>query len=167
LESLVPIILATLDATGPVSRDRTITCHLDYNPENVLVAAAGGAVVVDWENSGPGPADQELASAVAEFVRDPADTRAFLAAYESAGGPGRLTDRSSFALTAVVQANLVETYSRWALDPAISAEDRARAAHWVEDIAANAFTVERFDAWLAAAASGAAASSASSPRTGS
>jgi thiamine kinase-like enzyme len=114
------------------------------------VTGAGAAVVVDWENSGPAPAGQELASVVAEFVRDRADTPAFLAAYAAAGGPGRLIDRSSFALTAVVQANLVATYAQRAIDPSASAEDRARAAHWVADITANAFTVERFDAWLAA-----------------
>jgi hypothetical protein len=90
-------------------------------------------------------------------------TRVFLDAYEAAGGPGRLVDRSSFALTAVVEANLVETYTRWALDPTKSEEDRGRAAYWIEDIAANAFTVERFDAWLAAAGARAGASAAAGP----
>jgi Ser/Thr protein kinase RdoA (MazF antagonist) len=160
LGELVPVVLEAVAATGPVARDRAITCHLDFNPENVLVTTAGGTIVVDWENSGPAPADQELASVVAEFVRDPADTPAFLAAYAAAGGSGSLVDRSSFALTAVGQANLVATYAHRAIDPSASAEDRARAAHWVAEIAANAFTVERFDAWLASTGEVASSSSA-------
>jgi Ser/Thr protein kinase RdoA (MazF antagonist) len=151
LDGLVPILLETTAATGPVRARRRITCHLDFNPDNVLVDVAGGVVVVDWENSGPASAEQELASGLAQFVRDPSDMPAFLAAYEAAGGIGRLVDRASFAMTMVVDANLVETYSRWALDPASSDEDRARAAFWIEDIAANTFTLDRVDAWLAAA----------------
>jgi Ser/Thr protein kinase RdoA (MazF antagonist) len=172
LAALTPILEDTLAATGPVRAAGAITCHLDYNPENVLADVRGRPVVVDWENSGPAPAEQELASVVAEFVRDAAGTRPFLDAYEAAGGPGRLIDRSSFALTAIVQANLIETYSRRALDATAHDEDRGRAASWIADIAANVFSVERFDAWLAAAggragASGAEASSPSRPPTGS
>ena len=172
LAALIPVLIDTLAATGPVRVAEAITCHLDYNPENVLVDVDGRPVVVDWENNGPAPAEQELASVVAEFVRDAAGTRAFLDSYEAAGGVGRLVDRSSFALTAIVQTNLIETYSRRALDPAKSDEDRARAAYWIADIAANVFTVDRFDAWLAAArarpgASDAAASSPSDPPTAS
>jgi hypothetical protein len=44
----------------------------------------------------------------------------------------------------------VETYARSALALDRPPEDRARSAHWVEDIAAHAFTVGRIDAWLAA-----------------
>ena len=168
LAGLIPILGETLAATGPVRGAEAITCHLDYNADNVLVDLRGRPVVVDWESSGPAPAEQELASVVAQFVRDPAGTRSFIDAYEGARGTARLVDRSSFALTAVVEANLVETYSRWALDPTKSDEDRGRAAYWIEDIASNAFTVDRFDAWLAAAgartgASDAAASSPSGP----
>ena len=129
-----------------------IGCHLDYNPENVLVDADGRVVVVDWENSGPADPEQELASAVAEFVADPADTAAFLRSYVDGGGTGRLRDRTSFAMTLTVQANLVYGYARRALDPTANPEDRARAAHWVEDIAAHAFTLGRVDRWLDAAA---------------
>jgi Ser/Thr protein kinase RdoA (MazF antagonist) len=128
-----------------------ITCHLDFNPENVLVDVSGSVIVVDWENSGSELADQELASAVAEFVPDPAGTAAFLHAYEAAGGLARLRDRTSFAMTLTVQSALVRTYAERALDPTFTAEDRARSAHWIEDIAAQAFTLERIDRWLAAA----------------
>ena len=67
------------------------------------------------------------------------------------GGTGRIRDRSSFGMVLTVQSALVRTYAERTLDPAFSAEDRARSAHWVADIAAHAFTVERIDRWLAAA----------------
>jgi Ser/Thr protein kinase RdoA (MazF antagonist) len=137
--------------SGDAVAGSPITCHLDFNPENVLLDATGRVVVVDWENSGPEHAEQELASAVAEFVADPADAARFLGAYEAAGGPARLRDRGSFAMTLIVQARLVRTYAGRALDPSFGSEDRARAASWVEDIAAHAFTLERVDGWLGAA----------------
>ncbi len=129
----------------------TICCHLDFNPENVLLDAHGQAVVVDWENSGPASAEQELASVLAEFVPDPSDTRAFLRAYADAGGPATLRDASSFAMCLAFQAELVAWYAERAIDPKLSEEDRARSVHWIEDIAANVFTPTRIDAWLAAA----------------
>jgi Ser/Thr protein kinase RdoA (MazF antagonist) len=135
----------SIGAPGP------ITCHLDFNPENVLVDVSGSVVVVDWENSGSELAEQELASAVAEFVPDPAGTAPFLRAYGDAGGPARIRDRTSFAMTLTVQSALVRTYAERALDPTFTAEDRARSAHWIEDIAAQAFTLERIDRWLEAA----------------
>jgi Ser/Thr protein kinase RdoA (MazF antagonist) len=126
-------------------------CHLDYNPENVLVDLSGRPVVVDWENSGASAAEQELASSVAEFVRDPADIPAFLAAYAEAGGPAELRDRSSFAMTLAVLTNLVAWYAERALDQEESTENRARSIHWIRDIAANRVTVAHIDRWLAAA----------------
>jgi Ser/Thr protein kinase RdoA (MazF antagonist) len=152
LAGLVPIVLETTAAVGrPAAEppDR-VTCHLDYNAENVLVDAAGRVCVVDWENSGPAEPEWELASAVAQFARTPDLVAPFLRAYAGAGGPARLRDRRSFALTEIVDANLVATYGRRALDGA-DPEDRARAAYWIGDIAANAFTLERVDGWLEAA----------------
>ena len=152
LVRVVPIVLELLEATPPERPVPLVSCHLDYNPENVLVDAGGRPVVVDWENSGPAAPEQELASVVAEFVADPRDVAAFIGAYEAAGGTGRLVDRSSFRMTAVVQANLVETYGRIAASDAAAPEDAARSAHWVVDIARNAFSLARVDAWLEAAA---------------
>lgn len=151
LRRLVPLIAAGDPIVAAGRHEPTIRCHLDFNPENVLVDTDGRTIVLDWENSGPATAEQELASAVAEFVPDPADVPGFLRAYADAGGPATLRDRSSFAMTLAFQANLVEWYATRALDPTIDAEDRARAVHWIGDIAAHAFTVERIDAWLASA----------------
>jgi Ser/Thr protein kinase RdoA (MazF antagonist) len=160
LERVAPVLAAgtemaarafATDAAPAPGPGAPITCHLDFNPENVVLDVAGSPVVVDWENSGPELAEQELASAVAEFVPDPAGTAAFLRAYAVAGGPARLRDRGSFAMTLTVQAALVRTYAERALDPTFSAEDQARSAGWVEDIAAHAFSLERIDRWLEAA----------------
>jgi Ser/Thr protein kinase RdoA (MazF antagonist) len=164
LEGLVPDLLATTEVAvaafagserlaeiGQSPAAATITCHLDYNPENVLLDTGGRPVVVDWENSGPEHPDQELASALAEFVSDPAETATFLRAYRDAGGPAQIRGRSSFGMILIIQAALVRTYAERALDPSFSDEDRARAAHWVGDIAAQVFTIGRIDRWLDAA----------------
>ena len=151
LETIVPILIETVAAAGQPAPDRgsLVTCHLDYNPENVLVDLAGEVCVVDWENSGSAVLEQELASGLAEFVRDPAATASFLAAYRDGGGPARLCDLGAFAMTFAVQANLIATYARRALE-APDPDDARRAAFWVEDIAANAFTLQRAEEWLAA-----------------
>jgi hypothetical protein len=51
----------------------------------------------------------------------------------------------------LVQGRLVETYARRALDLGMTAEDRAVGAAWIDEIAAHLVTLERVDAWLAAA----------------
>ncbi len=154
-DALAGLVRVIAEATAAVGRpaatpEGRVTCHLDYNPDNVLLDAAGRTCVVDWENSGPAEPVQELASAVAQFARTPDLVAPFLEAYASAGGPARLRDRHSFAMTVIVDANLVATYARRALD-APDPEDRARAAFWIGDIAANAFTIDRIDGWLEAA----------------
>ena len=108
---------------------------------------------MDWENSGPAAAEQELASVLAEFVPDPSGVPAFLVAYAQAGGPARLRDGSSFAMCLAFQSELTAWYAERAIDPAVSAEDQARAVHWIGDIAANVFTLARIDGWLTAAGS--------------
>jgi Ser/Thr protein kinase RdoA (MazF antagonist) len=153
LESLVARLREGDSLVALGRHEPTIRCHLDFNPENILLDVTGAAVVVDWENSGPAAAEQELASALAEFVPDPAETSTFLRAYRDAGGTATLLDRASFAMTLAVQANLVAWYAARALDPAARTEDRARSEHWIRDIAANVFTFDRIDGWLRAARS--------------
>ena len=154
MAGLLPILSAGLAAVGRLAAEPAgrVTCHLDYNPENVLVDMAGGVCVVDWENSGPALLEQELGASLAFFTNEPGSVAAFLRAYADGGGPARLRDRTSFALSETVDANLVAAYARRALD-APDPEDRERAAYWIGDIAAHAFTLERIDAWLAAARS--------------
>ena len=154
LARLVPDLTAGEPLIAAGRHEPRITCHLDFNPENVLADIRGRPVVVDWENSGPAAAEQELASVLAEFVPDPRGTAAFVRAYEEAGGPARLRDASSFAMCLAFQSELSAWYAERATDPKVPEEDRDRAVHWIGDIAANVFTVARIDAWLAAATGG-------------
>ena len=131
--------------------DQPVRCHLDYNPMNVLLDRAGRPVVVDWENSGPAGVDQELASAIAEFVPDTAHLPRILTAYLSAGGVSVPLSVGSFTLTLAVQGHLVQWYARRSLDPAAGEESRLRAAFWVQDICAHLFTVAQVEAWVSAA----------------
>ena len=125
-------------------------CHCDFNPQNVLVSAAGDGVVVDWENGGPFWLHCELASTIAEFEVPVTELRAFLDAYERAGGPARIADRSSFAGVLAVELHLIEHYAERALDPTTGDEERDRAEFWLVDILEHLITVERVDAWTAA-----------------
>ena len=129
----------------------SIRCHLDFNPDNVLVDVRGGLVVVDWENGGAASAEQELAMAVDVFIDDPATEPRFLAGYRDGGGTGELRDRSSFAMAYAMLGNLVAHYAERALDAAVGDEDRARATYWIRDIAAHGVSLERTDALLRAA----------------
>ncbi len=152
LERLVPELIAGYPLVAAGSHEPVIRCHLDFNPENVLLDVDGSPVVIDWENSGPAAAEQELASALAEFVPHAGDAESFQLAYADAGGQAQVRDRTSFAMTLAVQSNLVAWYADRALGEIVTPEDRARSAHWIEDIAANVFTIDRIDAWLDALA---------------
>jgi thiamine kinase-like enzyme len=152
LARLVPELIAGEPLIVAGRHEPRITCHRDFNPENVLADIRGGPVVVDWENSGPAAAEQELASVLAEFVPDARATPMFLRAYEDAGGPARLRDGASFAMCLAFQSELSAWYAERAVDPTVPEQDRDRAVHWIGDIAANVFTLARIDAWLAAAA---------------
>lgn len=154
LAELVPALVAGAPIIAAGRHHPTIRCHLDFNIENVHVGTDGQPIVVDWENSGPAPAEEELAAVLAEFVPDPSGVPAFLRAYAAAGGPATLRDPSSFAMCLAFQSDLVAWYAERALDPKLSDEDRARSVHWLRDIAANVFTPARIDGWLAAAAAG-------------
>lgn len=149
---LVPRIAAGDPIIASARHAPAIRCHLDFNPENVLVDTAGRTVVVDWEGSGPAAAEQELGCAIGEFVPDPIGTGAFLRAYASGGGTATLRDASSFAMTYAIVGNLVASYARQALDPATTEENRARAVHWIGEIEASVFPANFPDAWLAAVA---------------
>jgi Ser/Thr protein kinase RdoA (MazF antagonist) len=139
-------VIASLDQAGPGH-----ICHCDFNPQNVLVAASGGGVVVDWENAGPFWLDCEVAATVAEFDVPVGEMAAFLEAYRGHGGTAEIRDRSSFAGILAVQVHLIEHYAERALDDSAPQEERARAEFWLADILSHLITVERADEWAAAA----------------
>ena len=150
VEALVPELVAA-EALLPVHHgDALRRCHLDFNLDNVLLDAAGGLAIVDWENSGPGSADQELASALYELVADPSEARAFVAAYEGAGGPGRIHGPDSFAMALAVQGHLVQLYARQAFATAAGVESRERGAWRIRQITSRPLTRAAIDEYVAA-----------------
>jgi aminoglycoside phosphotransferase (APT) family kinase protein len=56
----LPELIALNAAVAPPDPARMRTCHRDLNTENVLRAAGGGVIVLDWENSGPAQPEREL-----------------------------------------------------------------------------------------------------------
>lgn len=122
-------------------------CHLDFNPENVLLDVAGQPVILDWENSGPAPYEQELAYAVLDFAAEPAAAREFLRAYHDAGGPAHIVGRGSFALAIAVQSHIADTYARLGIT-APTREEQARMAYRIDELDRTLFTLESVDRLL-------------------
>jgi Ser/Thr protein kinase RdoA (MazF antagonist) len=122
-------------------------CHLDFNPENILLDVDGQPVIVDWENSDSAPYEQELACAVLDFAAEPAAARDFLRIYREAGGPATITGRDAFALAVAVQGHLADTYARLGI-AAGTDEDRLRMADRIDELERTLFTLESIDRLL-------------------
>jgi Ser/Thr protein kinase RdoA (MazF antagonist) len=124
-------------------------CHLDFNPENILLDPAGHPLILDWENSGSAPYEQELAYAILDFAAEPTAARAFLRSYREAGGPAQITGRDSFALAIAVQSHLADTYARRGI-AAMTDDVRSRMAARIDELDRTLFTLESIDRLLAA-----------------
>lgn len=122
-------------------------CHLDFNPENVLLDMADQPVILDWENSGPAPHEQELAYAVLDFAARPQAARDFLRIYHDAGGPADIVGRESFALAVAVQSHIADTYARLGISSTTD-EQRARMAYRIDELDRTLFTLESIDRFL-------------------
>ncbi|GEP38294.1 hypothetical protein NPS01_19570 [Nocardioides psychrotolerans] len=111
-----------------------VTCHRDLWADNVLPTIDGGACVIDWEGCGPASRDQELACVLFEFGRsDPGRARALVAAYEGAGGPGRVTGRGDFSMLVSQLGHITELGCRDWLVPNDRSPTRADAEAWVRE----------------------------------
>ena len=98
LAGLVPDLLAMEDLLTPMAGAQW--CHLDLWADNLRGTPDGGVCVFDFDNAGPGDPTRELAMVLFEFARTGADrVHALVAAYEAAGGPGRVTRAEDFGLT--------------------------------------------------------------------
>jgi Ser/Thr protein kinase RdoA (MazF antagonist) len=132
----LPELITLDDAVIPPDAARAATCHRDINIENLRRSGDGDVVVLDWENCGAAQPERELAMIVCDLAADLSldAASAAYAAYQAAGGPGRLSSHADFAMAAAAQGHLLQFYSRRALDTGESAENRARSSRRLHDM---------------------------------
>jgi Ser/Thr protein kinase RdoA (MazF antagonist) len=121
----------------PVDPARTLLCHRDLHPGNVLADEAGALVVFDWDNVGPADPARELAKALFDWWSDPAlDAYAMRAAYVSylrSGGPARITSPDDFAMLVAEGHNFLRKQLSVLLDDSALAEHRAWAEQEIDE----------------------------------
>jgi Ser/Thr protein kinase RdoA (MazF antagonist) len=105
---------------APPGEGPRIVCHRDFNPDNVLPAAGGRLMVLDWEDSGPLEPRRELGYAVFCWAAgqgsfDPAAARAFLASYASATGAEPDLGPGLFSTAIAAHLNVLRVMAEQAL----------------------------------------------------
>ncbi|MEU9455485.1 phosphotransferase [Streptomyces sp. NPDC048277] len=104
-----------------------VTSHLDLQPQNVLVGAAG-PVLLDWDNAGPASAERELARALFVWAGgndvDAEAARRLIRAYRQAGGPATVRGPGSFAMLLATALNYVHVQAEAAVDPELTPAQR-------------------------------------------
>ena len=147
--------LAALVTAAP--RDEMIICHRDLHPDNVLVDGSGELVLLDWDDVGPACPGRELAKLLADWhvhdgVPDTAAAARTLAAYQDAGGTGRIRDERSFGMLIACMLNFLRAQADVALDPDATPENRIYAAAEILDTLARLPTPRLISDLLAVAA---------------
>jgi thiamine kinase-like enzyme len=128
-------------------------CHRDLWADNLRPTADGGVCVIDWENSGLADPSQELGYVLFEFARNDAGrARALVAAYQAAGGPGRVAGRGDFTMLIAALGHITEAAAADWLAPNPRSPDRAAAAAWIGEVLDDPHTPDRLDTLLAAVA---------------
>jgi Ser/Thr protein kinase RdoA (MazF antagonist) len=131
LAAALPDLVALDAMVVPPDPARVRTCHRDL-ADNVHRTAAGGLVVLDWENSGPAQPSRELAALLADL----GDTAPAAAAAYGDAKP----EPEDFSMAIAVQGHLLEFYARRALDATEPAENRERAEGRLAAILARPLT---------------------------
>lgn len=109
----------------PPAGQPLLACHRDFNPDNVLPAAADGRLtVLDWENSGPLSPARELGYAVFAWCTgdgrfDPAAADALVASYAQAAGTTPDLGADLFATAIATHLNVLHVMAeQWLAEPA-------------------------------------------------
>jgi aminoglycoside phosphotransferase (APT) family kinase protein len=142
-ERALPDLMAADALVAPPDPAAMMTCHRDLNTENVLRAAGGGVVIMDWENSGPAQLERELATILSDLAADvaPSAAREAYAAYQAAGGPARLATAADFATAVAVQGHLLRFYGQRGLDPDVDTETRNRSKKRLDQMLRQPVTI--------------------------
>jgi Ser/Thr protein kinase RdoA (MazF antagonist) len=107
-------------AAVPSSRT-PVTCHRDFNPDNVIPAVTHGRLtVLDWENAGPLDPVRELGYVIFAWCTgggsfEPAAADALLSAYAAATGRAPELGPDLFGTAAAVHLNFVTAMAAMAL----------------------------------------------------
>ncbi len=151
LAALVPSLVEAERLVTPMTTSQW--CHQDLFADNVR-AGPDGPCIVDFDNAGPGDPTRELALVVFEFARgDEVRLRSLVAAYEAAGGTGRIRVPADFGQT-IAQLHHIGRHQVLGWLRARDPEARARAHAGVREFVDEPFLVadvERLVGWLDAA----------------
>jgi len=135
LERFIDTSAAELSAcVTPSGSDDIVTSHLDMQPQNVLIGPAG-PVLLDWDNAATVSAERELARAVYvwsggnDFRADSA--RQLVRAYRDFGGRAGVKGLEPFSMLFATALNYVYVQAECAIDPNVTAEQRAFAGDQV------------------------------------
>jgi Ser/Thr protein kinase RdoA (MazF antagonist) len=149
LDALVPELVAIEGYLGRPPRALR-TCHRDLWADNVRRTADGDLCVFDFDNAGLADPSQELAAVLVEYAgTDPRRAPLIREAYASAGGPGRVTGPTDFAMPVAQLSHIVEEGCRRWLAATTDA-DRADNEGWVREFIDRPLTRNVIDALLSA-----------------
>ena len=125
------------------------TCHLDLWPDNLRTTPGGDLCVLDWDNCGAGDPSRELAMVLFAFAStSPERISTLYAAYQSAGGPGRVREPTDFSLPIALLGHIGAMQLRRWLDPRRSTADRSRALAGIDEFVDDALRPSTIEAIL-------------------
>jgi len=147
LDALLPELVALEAYLGGPPRELR-TCHRDLWADNVRASRDGGLCVFDFDDAGLADPSQELAVILVEYCADRGRAQLIRAAYEEAGGPGRVEDPTAFAM-AIAQLShiLAEGCRRWLT--ATTDDQRSDNEGWVREFVDRPLTRAVIEALLA------------------